>query len=186
MLRATTWTAIILVCGLIHVATAATSNVVTRNPRKTTTRTTPQPVVSDEKYYHPAEVTNPRVLEQVDRRYKDGNFEYKYVLSNGVSRHEKSYWTPAGESRALARKGYYSYPLPNGKYMTVFYTSDVNGFHQDSTTYSDRAPVLPRNLDVPTHTFPEEPKKSTTTTRMPKSKRPTRRPVASNNGKYSS
>uniref|UniRef100_A0A1I8PL54 Uncharacterized protein n=1 Tax=Stomoxys calcitrans TaxID=35570 RepID=A0A1I8PL54_STOCA len=130
MLRATTWTAILLLAGLFQAATAATTAF--PNPRKTTTRTTTQPVVSDEKRYHPAEVTQPRVLEQVDKRYTDGNFEYKYVLSNGVSRHEKSYWTPAGDSRALARKGYYSHPLPNGKYLTVFYTSDMNGFHEDS------------------------------------------------------
>lgn len=57
----------------------------------------------------------------------------RYTLSNGVTRYEKSYWKPVGQNnKILARKGFYSHPLTNGKYLTVFYTADENGYLQDT------------------------------------------------------
>lgn len=35
-------------------------------------------------------------------------------------------------NKILARKGFYSHPLTNGKYLTVFYTADENGYLQDT------------------------------------------------------
>ncbi|XP_061396629.1 uncharacterized protein LOC133332260 [Musca vetustissima] len=176
--------AVILVCGLVHSAMAGVAvTQSSRRPTKTKPTTTTSRSVdkTTQKYYHPAEVKEPRVIEQMDQRYLDGNYEYKYVLSNGVSRHEKSFWVPVGKSKVMGRKGYYSHPLSNGKYLTVFYSSDDKGYHQDSSTYSDRAPVLPRSLNVPHYDLPIE---TTTvpvavvTKQKQKTKRPTRKPQA--------
>ncbi|XP_053950636.1 uncharacterized protein LOC128858403 [Anastrepha ludens] len=103
----------------------------------------------EERIYHPAAVTKPRVIEQYDHRSLDGHYEYRYLLSNGDARYERAYWVPVGKSMVLARKGYYSYPLPNSKFLTVFYTADQNGYRQDSTTYSRSQPTLPRSIEVP-------------------------------------
>lgn len=75
MIRAPTCLLVILVGALLQSATAATATL-NRQPRRPTTTTTSMPDVED-KYYHPADVTKPRVLEQMDQRSLDGNFEYK-------------------------------------------------------------------------------------------------------------
>ncbi|XP_017483242.1 PREDICTED: segmentation protein paired-like isoform X2 [Rhagoletis zephyria] len=106
-------------------------------------------VKHDARIYHPAAVTKPRIIEQYDQRSLDGHYEYRYVLSNGDARYERAYWIPNGKNMVLARKGYYSYPMTNDKYLTVFYTADQNGFRQDSATYSRSQPTLPRNIVVP-------------------------------------
>ncbi|XP_014091453.2 uncharacterized protein [Bactrocera oleae] len=100
-------------------------------------------------YYHPAAVSKPRVIDQYDHRSLDGHFEYRYLLSNGEARYERAYWLPAGKNMVLARKGYYSYPISNNKFLTVFYTADQNGYRQDSTTFSRAQPHLPRSIEVP-------------------------------------
>ncbi|XP_039961800.1 sialidase-like [Bactrocera tryoni] len=100
-------------------------------------------------YYHPAAVTKPRIIDQYDHRSLDGHFEYRYLLSNGEARYERAYWLPAGKNMVLARKGYYSYPISNNKFLTVFYTADENGYRQDSTTFSRTQPHLPRSIEVP-------------------------------------
>ncbi|XP_012161149.1 uncharacterized protein LOC105665338 [Ceratitis capitata] len=105
--------------------------------------------VKEERVYHPAAVTKPRVIDQYDHRSLDGHFEYRYLLSNGEARYERAYWLPAGKSMVLARKGYYSYPLSHDKFLTVFYTADQNGYRQDSATYSRAQPTLPRSIEVP-------------------------------------
>lgn len=70
--------AIILACGLAHSAIAGVAvTQSSRRPVKTTTTTTSRPVDATNKYYHPAEVKEPRVIEQMDQRYVDGNYEYK-------------------------------------------------------------------------------------------------------------
>uniref|UniRef100_A0A1A9Z6B0 Uncharacterized protein n=1 Tax=Glossina pallidipes TaxID=7398 RepID=A0A1A9Z6B0_GLOPL len=93
--------------------------------------------------YHPIDVKEPYVLEQSDRRFKDGTYEYRFLLNNGVARYEKSYWEGTGNNTSLARKGYYSHPLKNGKFLTIYYTADRDA------TYTDASPVLPRNLEIP-------------------------------------
>uniref|UniRef100_A0A1A9USX8 CBM39 domain-containing protein n=1 Tax=Glossina austeni TaxID=7395 RepID=A0A1A9USX8_GLOAU len=99
--------------------------------------------------YHPIDVKEPYVLEQSDRRFKDGTYEYRFLLNNGVARYEKSYWEGTGNHTSLARKGYYSHPLKNGKFLTIYYTADRDGYREDLSTYTDASPVLPRNLEIP-------------------------------------
>ncbi|XP_030242810.1 uncharacterized protein LOC108655881 [Drosophila navojoa] len=89
-------------------------------------------------------------IESFDQRALSGEHEYRYRLSNGDTRYERTYWLPMGSGRAvLARRGYYSVPLPNAQYSTVFYSADDRGYHVDMHTLSGEQPLLPRSLDVP-------------------------------------
>ncbi|EDW65905.2 uncharacterized protein [Drosophila virilis] len=92
---------------------------------------------------------NTRLIDSFDQRSPDGQHEYRFQLSNGDTRYERSYWLPVGKSFVLARRGYYSVPLPNGQYSTVFYRADHQGYHVDTHTLSGEQPLLPRTLDVP-------------------------------------
>lgn len=97
----------------------------------------------------------------------------RYQLDNGNTRYERAYWIPVGKELVLAKKGYYSVPLPNSQYSTVFYTADHRGYHVDMRefpiksgsslnslpnllkffeivdTLSAEQPTLPKNLEVP-------------------------------------
>ncbi|XP_037935788.1 uncharacterized protein LOC119669830 [Teleopsis dalmanni] len=149
MRRALILATIICVFSVLNVAEARWTTT-TRKSRTTTTTTpttkaTPTTIktttaaasnnADDDRTYHPAEVLSPRLIERFDKRSLDGHYEYRYVLSNGDTRYERAYWIPVGKKMVLARKGYYSYPMPNGKFLTVFYTADQNGFHEVSCKY---------------------------------------------------
>ncbi|XP_037812657.1 integumentary mucin C.1-like [Lucilia sericata] len=193
MLRALILAALICVyCGTLPSMAAQTFSV-NRRPITITTNGIPPPPSSsslatskpdqvidsnnsnqqqdEERYYHPAEDKKPRVLEEFNRNFKDGSYEYKFILSNGVTRYEKSYWKPMGlGEKLLARKGFYSHPLTNHKYLTVFYTADENGYQQDTSKYTNVVPTLPKHLQVPQLQFPQETiiiTNPTTTTRKP-------------------
>ncbi|XP_043865552.1 uncharacterized protein LOC6584511 [Drosophila mojavensis] len=89
-------------------------------------------------------------IESFDQRALSGEHEYRYRLSNGDTRYERTYWLHLGSGRTvLARRGYYSVPLPNAQYSTVFYSADDRGYHVDMHTLSGEQPLLPRSLDVP-------------------------------------
>ncbi|XP_065365811.1 uncharacterized protein LOC135958828 [Calliphora vicina] len=192
MLRAMILAALICVyCGTLP-SMAAETHSLNRRPTTITTNVIPPPPPSTASkpdqvidsnnnklhYYHPAEDKKPRVLEEFNRNFVDGSYEYKYILSNGVSRYEKSYWKPMGKGKKLlARKGFFSHPLTNHKYLTVFYTADENGYQQDTAKYTNAVPTLPKHLDVPQLVFPHETSMitptTTTTTRKPKTTRRT-------------
>ncbi|KAH8320129.1 hypothetical protein KR074_002392 [Drosophila pseudoananassae] len=115
--------------------------------------------------------SSPRLIDSFDQRSLDGQYEFRYQLDNGNTRYERAYWLPVGKELVLAKKGYYSVPLPNSQYSTVFYTADHRGYHVDTREYSPKAfqnsqqilmkflentdtlsaeqPMLPRNLEVP-------------------------------------
>ncbi|XP_016979564.1 uncharacterized protein LOC108044909 [Drosophila rhopaloa] len=93
--------------------------------------------------------TSPRLIDSFDQRSLDGQYEFRYQLDNGNTRYERAYWLPVGKDLVLAKKGYYSVPLPNDKYSTVFYTADHRGYHVDMQTLSKEQPLLPRSLEVP-------------------------------------
>ncbi|KAI8034320.1 uncharacterized protein LOC128264623 [Drosophila gunungcola] len=93
--------------------------------------------------------SSPRLIDSFDQRSIDGQYEFRYQLDNGNTRYERAYWLPVGKDLVLAKKGYYSVPLPNDKYSTVFYTADHRGYHVDMQTLSEEQPLLPRNLEVP-------------------------------------
>ncbi|XP_037726840.1 uncharacterized protein LOC119557906 [Drosophila subpulchrella] len=149
----------------------------TRRPRRTTTlrSTTSRITVNPDRHQHlhhwpplvapPAQAqpqpqvvvvqkpthteTSPRLIDSFDQRSVDGQYEFRYQLDNGNTRYERAYWLPVGKELVLAKKGYYSVPLPNDKYSTVFYTADHRGYHVDMQTLSGEQPLLPRSLEVP-------------------------------------
>ncbi|XP_017086550.1 endocuticle structural glycoprotein SgAbd-1 [Drosophila eugracilis] len=149
----------------------------TRRPRRTTTprSTTSRTTVNPDRHQHlhhwpplvappaqpqtqpqvvvvqkPSHVdTSPRLIDSYDQRSLDGQYEFRYQLDNGNTRYERAYWLPVGKELVLAKKGYYSVPLPNDKYSTVFYTADHRGYHVDMQTLSVEQPLLPRSLEVP-------------------------------------
>ncbi|KAM8721234.1 hypothetical protein ACLKA7_007151 [Drosophila subpalustris] len=90
-----------------------------------------------------------RLIETFDQRSPDGQHEYRFQLSNGDTRYERSFWMPVGKNWVLARRGFYSVPLPNSQYSTVFYRADHQGYHVDSHTLSGEQPLLPRTLELP-------------------------------------
>ncbi|XP_001965584.3 nonsense-mediated mRNA decay protein 2 [Drosophila ananassae] len=93
--------------------------------------------------------SSPRLIDSFDQRSLDGQYEFRYQLDNGNTRYERAYWIPVGKELVLAKKGYYSVPLPNSQYSTVFYTADHRGYHVDMHTLSAEQPLLPKNLEVP-------------------------------------
>ncbi|KAH8275056.1 hypothetical protein KR018_005184 [Drosophila ironensis] len=92
---------------------------------------------------------SPQLTESFDRRSADGQYEFRYQLDNGNTRYERAFWLPTGKDLVLAKKGFYSVPLPNNQFSTVFYTADHRGYHVDMHTLSGERPQLPRNLEVP-------------------------------------
>ncbi|KAH8241642.1 hypothetical protein KR038_001009 [Drosophila bunnanda] len=92
---------------------------------------------------------SPRLIDSFDRRSADGEYEFRFQLDNGNTRYERAYWLPVGKDLVLAKKGFYSVPLPNDQYSTIFYTADNRGYHVDMQTLSGERPLLPRSLDVP-------------------------------------
>ncbi|KMZ09604.1 uncharacterized protein LOC6725872 [Drosophila simulans] len=143
----------------------------TTTPRSTTSRTTANPDRHQHVHHWPPLVapppqpqpqppvvvvqkpshteTSPRLVDSFDQRSLDGQYEFRYQLDNGNTRYERAYWLPVGKDLVLAKKGYYSVPLPNDKYSTVFYTADHRGYHVDMQTLSVEQPLLPRSLEVP-------------------------------------
>ncbi|XP_068156440.1 uncharacterized protein [Drosophila tropicalis] len=101
---------------------------------------------------HPPSTDNRLItlIDAYDYRHVDGRYEYRYELSNGDTRYERAYWLPIGYERSvLARTGYYSIPLPNSQYSTIFYTADNRGYRVDKQKLTNTQPLLPRSLDVP-------------------------------------
>ncbi|KAH8238305.1 hypothetical protein KR032_002896 [Drosophila birchii] len=92
---------------------------------------------------------SPRLIDSFDRRSADGEYEFRFQLDNGNTRYERAYWLPVGKDLVLAKKGYYSVPLPNDQFSTIFYTADNLGYHVDMQTLSGERPLLPRSLEVP-------------------------------------
>ncbi|XP_043660520.1 uncharacterized protein LOC122624852 [Drosophila teissieri] len=136
----------------------------TTTPRSTTTRSTTATPDRHQHVHHwpplvappaqpqvvvPPSETSPRLVDSFDQRSLDGQYEFRYQLDNGNTRYERAYWLPVGKDLVLAKKGYYSVPLPNDKYSTVFYTADHRGYHVDRQTLSAEQPLLPRSLEVP-------------------------------------
>ncbi|XP_034658289.1 uncharacterized protein LOC117895025 [Drosophila subobscura] len=129
----------------------------TRRPRRTTTTTprTPRPTLLPDRHWPPSVLpaatteAMPRLVDSFDQRSADGQYEFRYQLDDGNTRYERAYWLPVGKELVLARKGYYSFPLPNRQFSTVFYRADHLGYHVDMNTLSGKQPPLPRNLEVP-------------------------------------
>ncbi|XP_065364138.1 uncharacterized protein Cpr12A [Calliphora vicina] len=90
-----------------------------------------------------------RVLDNFDHRYPDGSYEFRYELADGQARYERGYFIKLNNHKSLVVVGYYSYRMPDGKFVTVFYNADRFGYRQNQAITRDVLPDLPRTIDVP-------------------------------------
>ncbi|TMW47509.1 hypothetical protein DOY81_007414 [Sarcophaga bullata] len=99
--------------------------------------------------YDPVYDLGNQVLDNFDHRYPDGSYEFRYELADGQARYERGYFIKVNKQKSLVVVGYYSYRMPDGKYVTVFYNADRHGYRQNQSITRDTLPDLPRSIEVP-------------------------------------
>ncbi|XP_030378915.1 larval cuticle protein 16/17 [Scaptodrosophila lebanonensis] len=92
-----------------------------------------------------------RLLDRFNHRYPDGSYEYRFELDDGTARYERGYFALIDQVKTLMVVGYYSYRMPDGRYITVFYNADQFGYRQNQSITPQVYPNLPRSIDVPGH-----------------------------------
>ncbi|XP_055846216.1 endocuticle structural glycoprotein SgAbd-1 [Episyrphus balteatus] len=142
---------IILLC-VMQMALSVTARSISKHSTLPTTKPTINP-------YRPAAIhqtdpdrqdyrNQPRIIEQFNHRNPDGSYEFRYELSDGNTRYERGYFLNRNNTPSLVVTGYYAYRLDDGRYTTVFYNADHNGYRQQASTTSQGWPDLPRTIDV--------------------------------------
>lgn len=81
--------------------------------------------------YHEPETRGARLLDHFNHRYPDGSYEFRFELDDGTARYERGYFAVINEVKTLMVVGYYSYRMPDGRYITVFYNADQFGYRQN-------------------------------------------------------
>ncbi|XP_012161000.1 3-phosphoinositide-dependent protein kinase 1 [Ceratitis capitata] len=89
------------------------------------------------------------VLERFHHRFPDGSYEFRYELADGTARYERGYFLIYDKIKTLVVVGYYSYRQTDGRYITVFYNADQNGYRQNQSITPQVYPNLPRSIEVP-------------------------------------
>ncbi|KAH8265676.1 hypothetical protein KR044_011304 [Drosophila immigrans] len=118
----------------------------------------PQHRIVEEEPTAEAEGRSGRLLEHFNHRYPDGSYEFRFELDDGTARYERGYFAYVDEVKTLMVVGYYSYRMPDGRYITVFYNADQFGYRQNQSITPETYPNLPRSIEVPVF------KEATTTT----------------------
>ncbi|XP_070064690.1 endocuticle structural glycoprotein SgAbd-2 [Drosophila virilis] len=95
------------------------------------------------------EARGARLLDRFNHRYPDGSYEFRYELDDGTARYERGYFAFINEVKTLMVVGYYSYRMPDGRYITVFYNADQFGYRQNQSITPEVYPNLPRSIEVP-------------------------------------
>ncbi|XP_060663639.1 uncharacterized protein LOC132796476 [Drosophila nasuta] len=90
-----------------------------------------------------------RLLDHFNHRYPDGSYEFRFELDDGTARYERGYFAYVDEVKTLMVVGYYSYRMPDGRYITVFYNADQFGYRQNQSITPETYPNLPRSIEVP-------------------------------------
>lgn len=72
-----------------------------------------------------------RLLDRFNHRYPDGSYEFRFELDDGTARYERGYFGYIDKVKTLMVVGYYSYRMPDGRYITVFYNADQFGYRQN-------------------------------------------------------
>ncbi|XP_014363551.2 endocuticle structural glycoprotein SgAbd-5 [Papilio machaon] len=86
------------------------------------------------------EATNPSDKESKIVEYKNdndglGNYFFRYVTSNGITRQETARLINSGQSdEHIAVEGFYSYKDVDGVLYTVYYKADTNGYQTTTTS----------------------------------------------------
>ncbi|XP_054729270.1 uncharacterized protein LOC129238255 [Anastrepha obliqua] len=89
------------------------------------------------------------VLDRFHHRFPDGSYEFRYELADGTARYERGYFLIYDKIKTLVVVGYYSYRQTDGRYITVFYNADQNGYRQNQSITPQVYPNLPRSIEVP-------------------------------------
>ncbi|XP_055914993.1 uncharacterized protein LOC129948150 [Eupeodes corollae] len=138
-----------LACLGLSVAARSTSTTTTRMPTKFTINPYRPPAAHHQTNPDRRDYSNqPRIIEQFNHRNPDGSYEFRYELSDGNTRYERGYFLNRNNSPSLVVTGYYAYRLDDGRYTTVFYNADHNGYRQQASTTSQGWPDLPRTIDI--------------------------------------
>ncbi|KAH8386624.1 hypothetical protein KR093_001601, partial [Drosophila rubida] len=95
------------------------------------------------------EARSGRLLDHFNNRYPDGSYEFRFELDDGTARYERGYFAYVDEVKTLMVVGYYSYRMPDGRYITVFYNADQFGYRQNQSITPETYPNLPRSIEVP-------------------------------------
>ena len=85
--------------------------------------------------YDPVHDLGNQVFDNFDHRYPDGSYEFRYELADGQARYERGYFIKVNKQKSLVVVGYYSYRMPDGNYVTVFYNADRHGYRQNQCKY---------------------------------------------------
>ncbi|XP_013141196.1 PREDICTED: endocuticle structural protein SgAbd-6-like [Papilio polytes] len=71
-----------------------------------------------------------------------GTYSFEFVASDGTYRKEEAGIINEAGTNTLTIRGEYGYLVPSGKYHSVRYIADANGFkpeiHDDDTRFNDR------------------------------------------------
>ncbi|ALC49279.1 Cpr12A [Drosophila busckii] len=90
-----------------------------------------------------------RLLDRYNHRYPDGSYEFRFELDDGTARYERGYFAYVDKQKTLMVVGYYSYRMPDNRYITVFYNADQYGYRQNQSITPEIYPNLPRSIEVP-------------------------------------
>ncbi|KAH8397980.1 hypothetical protein KR222_007800 [Zaprionus bogoriensis] len=97
----------------------------------------------------PEQQRGARLLDRFNHRYPDGSYEFRFELDDGTARYERGYFGYIDQVKTLMVVGYYSYRMPDGRYVTVFYNADQFGYRQNQSITPEIYPNLPRSIEVP-------------------------------------
>ncbi|XP_028176267.1 endocuticle structural glycoprotein SgAbd-1-like [Ostrinia furnacalis] len=95
--------------------------------------------------YAPSSTTTPIPVIKNEQSYGDnGSYKYEYEIADGTHVGEEGYFTnPNTDDESLVKKGWYSYPGPDGKVYTVTYWADHTGFHATGDHLPTPPPIPP-------------------------------------------
>ncbi|EDW07482.1 larval cuticle protein 16/17 [Drosophila mojavensis] len=99
--------------------------------------------------YQEPQARTVRLLDRFNHRYPDGSYEFRFELDDGTARYERGYFAIINEVKTLMVVGYYSYRMPDNRYITVFYNADQFGYRQNQSITPEVYPNLPRSIEVP-------------------------------------
>lgn len=81
--------------------------------------------------YQEPQARTVRLLDRFNHRYPDGSYEFRFELDDGTARYERGYFAIINKVKTLMVVGYYSYRMPDNRYITVFYNADQFGYRQN-------------------------------------------------------
>ncbi|XP_037938752.1 endocuticle structural glycoprotein SgAbd-2 [Teleopsis dalmanni] len=144
---------ILFICLFLCTNAAVTTNSKVQQTQYNNYYTNNPVTVTTAKSFHSEKYekvqTENRIIDRFNHRYPDGSYEFRYEQSDGSARYERGYFLLIDNVKTLVVVGYYSYRQPDGRYLTVFYNADQNGYRQNQSITAQTYPNLPRSIEVP-------------------------------------